>query len=154
MDSSSGGSSNRGDGSDVVRELMEVIDTVGSYTGYRKTQRKECLNLVRRLKLLIPLLEEMRELEESVSGLALNSLVNLKKALLAAKKLLKDCNYGSKIYLAMESEAVTSRFHAVYDKLNQALDEVPLDQLQISVEVKEQVIFSFSLSWLDLMFCG
>ncbi|GKV23879.1 hypothetical protein SLEP1_g33561 [Rubroshorea leprosula] len=99
MDSSSGGSSNRGDGSDVVRELMEVIDTVGSYTGYRKTQRKECLNLVRRLKLLIPLLEEMRELEESVSGLALNSLVNLKKALLAAKKLLKDCNYGSKIYL-------------------------------------------------------
>ncbi|GLT63210.1 hypothetical protein SLA2020_357890 [Shorea laevis] len=139
MDSSSGGSSNRGDGSDVVRELMEVIDTVGSYTGYRKTQRKECLNLVRRLKLLIPLLEEMRELEESVSGLALNSLVNLKKALVAAKKLLKDCNYGSKIYLAMESEAVTSRFHAVYDKLNQALDEVPLDQLQISVEVKEQV---------------
>lgn len=49
---------------------------------------------------------------------------------------------------------MTSRFHAVYDKLNQALDEVPLDQLQISVEVKEQVIFSLSLSWLDLMFCG
>jgi hypothetical protein len=32
-----------------------------------------------------------------------------------------------------------SRFHAVYDKLNQALDGMPYDELGISVEVKEQV---------------
>lgn len=32
------------------------------------------------------------------------------------------------------------RFHAVYDKLNQALDEMPYDELGISDEVKEQVI--------------
>ncbi|OMO92020.1 Armadillo [Corchorus olitorius] len=138
MDSSS---SNNGDGCTeaIVGELMEVIGTVGSYGGFRKTQRKECLNLVRRLKLLVPLLEEIKELDESVSGLALNSLSNLKKALLGAKKLLKNCNYGSKIYLAMESEAVMCRFHAVYDKLNQALDDMPYDELGISVEVKEQV---------------
>ncbi|OMO62416.1 hypothetical protein COLO4_33081 [Corchorus olitorius] len=29
-----------------------------------KTKRKECLNLVRRLKLLVPLLEEIKELDE------------------------------------------------------------------------------------------
>lgn len=33
-----------------------------------------------------------------------------------------------------------SRFHAVYDKLYQALDNVPYEQLGISDEVKEQVI--------------
>lgn len=33
-----------------------------------------------------------------------------------------------------------SRFHAVYDKLNQALDGLPYDEVGISVEVKEQVI--------------
>ena len=32
-----------------------------------------------------------------------------------------------------------SSFHAVYDKLNQALDDLPYDELGISVEVKEQV---------------
>jgi hypothetical protein len=32
-----------------------------------------------------------------------------------------------------------SRFHAVYDKLNQALEGMPYDELGISVEVKEQV---------------
>lgn len=135
-------SSDGGDGVDVVREMMDVIETVGLYVGYRRTQRKECLNLVRRLKLLVPLLEEIKEIDHhklsSSEGLK-TSLVNLKKALLGAKKLLKKCSCGSKIYLAMESEAVMSSFHAVYDHLNQALDDLQYDELGISVEVKEQV---------------
>ncbi|XP_031250452.1 U-box domain-containing protein 15-like [Pistacia vera] len=133
------GVSRSGNESDVVGELLEVIEMVGGYNGYRKTQRKECLNMVRRLKLLVPLLEETREHDKPFSCEALNFFANLKKALLAAKKLLKHCNYGSKIYLALESEAVMCRFHAVYDKLYQALDDVPYEELGISVEVKEQV---------------
>ncbi|KAJ6739495.1 RING-TYPE E3 UBIQUITIN TRANSFERASE [Salix koriyanagi] len=99
-------SSNGGDEVCAVKEMMDVIDTVGSYVGYRRTQRKECLNL---------------------------------KSLLGAKKLLKKCGCGSKIYLAMESEAVMSSFHAVYDNLNQALDDLQYDELGISDEVNEQV---------------
>ncbi|CAL5321546.1 unnamed protein product [Camellia sinensis] len=127
--------------SDVVKELMEVIETLGSFVSYRRTQRKECLNLVRRLKLLVPLLEELRDqqLHTPISDEALNCLANLKKALRYAKKLLSTCSHGSKIYLAFESEAVMSRFHGVYDKLNQALDGMPYEKLGISEEVKEQV---------------
>uniref|UniRef100_A0A2N9I2W7 RING-type E3 ubiquitin transferase n=1 Tax=Fagus sylvatica TaxID=28930 RepID=A0A2N9I2W7_FAGSY len=133
-------SSSGRDESDVVKELMEVIETIGSYTGYRKTQRKECLSLVRRLKLLVPLLEEIRELGSSVSSeAALNFLANLRKAFLVAMKLLKHCNHGSKLYLALENEAFMSRFHGVYDKLHQALDVIPYDELGISVEVQEQI---------------
>ena len=82
-------SSNVGEESEVVRELMEVIESVGSYAGFRKTQRKECLNLVSRLKLLVSFSEEIRELDKdkSVWGVGLNSLASLKKALLGAKKL-------------------------------------------------------------------
>ena len=85
---------------DVIGEMMEMIENVGSYVGFRKTQRKESLNLVRRMKLLVPLLEELKELgTTAVSGKALERLARLKKALLVSKKLLKTCNYGSKIYL-------------------------------------------------------
>lgn len=128
-----------GGGVDVVREMVEMIEKVGSYSDFRKTQRKECLNLVRRLKLLTPLLEEIRELHPSISDHAFNHLVGLKKALFASKKLLKTCNSTSKIFLALESEAVMSRFHEVYDKINQALNELPYENLGISEEVKEQV---------------
>ncbi|KDP42027.1 hypothetical protein JCGZ_03090 [Jatropha curcas] len=133
-------SSNGGGMNNVIREMMDVIETVGSYAGYRETQRKECLNLVRRLKLLLPLLEDIKEINnELISSEALNCLVNLKKALFLAKKLVKKCSCGSKIYLALESDAVMGRFHAVYDKLNQALDDMPYDDFGMSEEVKEQV---------------
>ncbi|KAI8028557.1 U-box domain-containing protein 13 [Camellia lanceoleosa] len=87
--------------SDAVKELTEVIETLGSFVSYRRTQRKECLNLVRRLKLLVPLLEELRDqqLHTPISDEALNCLANLKKALCYAKKLLSTCSHGSKIYL-------------------------------------------------------
>jgi hypothetical protein len=58
----------------------------------------------------------------------------------------------------MESEAVMSSFHAVYDHLNQALDDLQYDELGISVEVKEQVsllllllvfYFPFALVFLE-----
>lgn len=92
-----GGGEDESDGGSV-EELMGVIETVGSYSGFRRAHRKECLSLVRRLKLLLPLLEEIRELEY-YSNQALSSLSNLKKALASAKKLLKNCSCGSKIYL-------------------------------------------------------
>lgn len=47
---------------------------------------------------------------------------------------------------AQECEAVGVRFHAVYDKLSQALDDLPYNDLGISDEVKEQVIFASFLS--------
>lgn len=44
------------------------------------------------------------------------------------------------------------RFHGVYDKLNQVLDDMPYNELGISVEVKEQVICRFPSS-LHLSLC-
>ncbi|KAK9051886.1 hypothetical protein SSX86_028514 [Deinandra increscens subsp. villosa] len=127
------------DGGDLVVEMMKMIETVGSYTCFRRTQRKECLKLVRRLKLLIPLLEEIKELNQLIPTRAFQSFVNLKKALLSAKKLLKQCNFGSKIFLALEGDAVMCRFHCVYDKLNEALDGLVYEELGISEEVQEQI---------------
>lgn len=132
--------SNEGEeGNDLVAEMIEIIETVGSYMGFRRTQRKECLKLVRRLKLLVPLFEEIKEMNQLIPTRAFQFFVNLKKALLSAKKLLKQCNFGSKIFLALESDAVMSRFLSVYDKLNEALDGLMYQELGISEEVQEQI---------------
>ncbi|XP_042484895.1 LOW QUALITY PROTEIN: U-box domain-containing protein 15-like [Macadamia integrifolia] len=118
---------------------MDLIETVGLVTEYRWTQKKECFNLVRRMKLLVPLLEEICEFEGLVPDAALKCLNDLKKALLFAKKLLKCCHDGSKIYLSFESEGVMGRFYATSEKINVALEGMPYDELEISDEVKEQV---------------
>ncbi|KAL5706178.1 U-box domain-containing protein 15 [Ranunculus cassubicifolius] len=124
---------------DLTRGIMEVIESLAMLGDYRNTQRKECFSLVRRIKLLVPLLEEIAEIGTVIPYQASNCLCNLKKALVFAMKLLKICHTGSKIYLAIEGEMIMGRFHAVYDKLNQALDGMPYNELGIADEVKEQV---------------
>ncbi|KAJ8485559.1 hypothetical protein OPV22_018044 [Ensete ventricosum] len=124
---------------DLIRELNVIIDSVAAFGDYRRTQRKESFNLVRRMKLVTPLLEEIQELEGPIPDAAYSRLCSLLKAFTAAKKLLRCCHDGSKIYLALEGEAVMVRFHMVYEKLNHALDGMPYEELGISDEVKEQV---------------
>ncbi|CAN6582384.1 unnamed protein product [Malus baccata var. baccata] len=87
-----------GGGEDIRDETAEgVIEYVAQIGDYRRTQRKECYNLVRRMKLLLPLFEETRELDEPIPERGAAWLANL--ILLMAKKLLKTCHEGSKIYL-------------------------------------------------------
>lgn len=85
---------------DVVKALFNVIEFVGSLPNYQWMQRKECFNLVRRIKQLVPMLEEVRELETGpLPAEAEAFLGNLKKLFVSAKKLLRCCHDGSKIYL-------------------------------------------------------
>jgi len=127
------------DQEDLTREMLEIIDSVRSFGDFRQTQRKECFNLVRRLQLVTPLLEEIKELETPISDAAYEKLCDLAKAFADAKKLLRCCHDGSKIYLALESGVVAGRFHVVYEKLNRALAGMPYHELGITYEVKEQV---------------
>lgn len=84
---------------DVAQEILAVIESVARLGDFRRTQKKDSNSLVRRMKLLLPLLEEIRDINIPLSKAGIATLYNLKKALLAARKLLRLCNEGSKIYL-------------------------------------------------------
>ncbi|KAL4308457.1 hypothetical protein GQ457_01G008650 [Hibiscus cannabinus] len=124
---------------DLVNEMVTMIEYVARFGDYRRAQKKECYNLVRRLKIFLPFFDEVRHLGSPISPNAAASLSKLKKAIRLATKLLKTCNEGSKIYLALESEAIMIKFHTVYVKLTQSLEELPFDELQVSEEVREQI---------------
>ncbi|CAA0834929.1 U-box domain-containing protein 15 [Striga hermonthica] len=128
-------------GANVAEEIIDIIESVKAIGEYRRTQRKECSILVRRLKLFLPVLEEIRDVDRPIapeSGTVY--LKRLKRAFQSAKKLLKLCHGGSKIYLALESEAMMVRFHGVYENISQAVEGMPYEELGISDEEKEQVV--------------
>ncbi|KAF0902176.1 hypothetical protein E2562_014424, partial [Oryza meyeriana var. granulata] len=106
---------------------------------FRQPQRKECFNLLRWLQLLLPLIQELRESAPPLSDDAYRRLALLGRAFQAARRLLRCCHDGSKIFLTLESEAVMGRFRGVYEKINLALDGMPYAELGVSDEVKEQV---------------
>ncbi|GAB2289297.1 U-box domain-containing protein 15 [Dionaea muscipula] len=123
----------------VIQLVEREIELICSIGDYRVTQRKESLSLVRRIKLLLPFLDEIKELGEPIPEPAQPFLHDLKKAIFAAKKLLKICSESSKIYLASEYEAMVGMFHSVNGKLSEVLDKMPYDEIGISDETKEQV---------------
>ncbi|CAN0927414.1 U-box domain-containing protein 15 [Linum grandiflorum] len=132
------------DGNDdhhVVDSILRVIESVARLGGYRGTHHRECIALVRRMKTFLPFLEEVRDFETTtpISEEGIGCLKNLKATFVVARKLLRICNEGSKIYLAAEREAVTERFKAVHEKLFNVLESMPYDELGISDEVREQV---------------
>ncbi|TKY65409.1 U-box domain-containing protein 15 [Spatholobus suberectus] len=124
---------------DPVKDIQRIIESVVQFGEYRKTQRKESHNLVRRFKLMLPLLEELRDLPQPFLENGVAWLTKLRDALLFAKDLLRLCSQGSKIHLALDIEAVMITFQKVYDKLSLAFEGVPCDELGISDEVKEQL---------------
>lgn len=84
----------------LVEAITAIIQSVKNIGEYRKTQRKECKNLVRRLKLFLPLLDEIKDFERTaIPDAGIVCLRKLKKAIQSARKLLKLCHRGSKIYL-------------------------------------------------------
>lgn len=85
----------------VAEELIRVTEYVKSIGEYYKMPRKECNIMVRRLQLLLPLLEEIRDMEklDVLPKSAVDCLEKLKFAFRSAKKLLTTCHCGSKIYL-------------------------------------------------------
>ncbi|BAF23977.1 U-box domain-containing protein 15 [Oryza sativa Japonica Group] len=127
------------DDEDLVEDLLVTVNSARAFVEFRRTQRKECANLLRWLELVLPLLEELRDSAPPLTEDAYHRLALLGRAFSAARRLLRSCHDGSKIYLALESEAVQGRFRAVYEKMNSALDGMPYSELAISDEVKEQV---------------
>ena len=100
---------------DIAQETVSLIEYVARLGDYRRTQRKECYNLVRRMKILLPFFDEIRCLGSPITTNGIVCLSKLKKALRLAKKLLKTCNEGSKIYLVrMFVDLGSQSYHFLY----------------------------------------
>ncbi|XP_037461400.1 U-box domain-containing protein 15-like [Triticum dicoccoides] len=126
---------------DLLDELVATVGAAQAFQEFRRSHRKECFNLLRWLQLVLPLIEELQDASppRPLTDDAHRRLALLSRAFQAARRLLRCCHDGSKIFLSLESEAVQGRFRAVYEKINVALDGMPYSDIGISDEVKEQV---------------
>ncbi|XP_028095913.1 U-box domain-containing protein 13-like isoform X2 [Camellia sinensis] len=120
----------------LLKKLIDIVNEISSISGFRCVVRRQCRDLSRRLKLLMPLFEEIRD---QISQETLNDLISLKEALESAKELLGICSRGSNILLVLQSEKIRSKFKELAVQFEQALRFVSYDKLDIPDELKEQV---------------
>ncbi|GAB4860172.1 U-box domain-containing protein 13 [Ancistrocladus abbreviatus] len=124
---------------ELLKKVIDTINETAAISDYSTTVKKQYCNLARRLKLLTPMFEEMKESKEGLSEETLKALVFFKEGLESAKDLLRFGSEGSKIYLVLEREKVMKKFQEAASHLEQALSGISCENLDISDEVKEQV---------------
>lgn len=84
----------------LVQSLIDTVNEIASISDYRCTVKKQYCNLARRLKLLTPMFEEIRDMKEAVvPEETVKALVSFREALESAKELLRFGSESSKIYL-------------------------------------------------------
>jgi hypothetical protein len=86
---------------DLLDELLSTVGSARAFQEFRRSQRKESFNLLRWLQLVLPLIEELREAAPArpLTDDAYRRLALLGRAFQAARRLLRCCHDGSKIFL-------------------------------------------------------
>ncbi|KAK9168680.1 hypothetical protein Syun_000820 [Stephania yunnanensis] len=124
---------------EVVNRLLEIVKEISGFPECRNTSKKLYSNLSRRMKLLSPLFEELKDSEEVLGDDDLRALVCMKIAFEAARELLRSVNEESNLFQAMQWVELSKKFHEVTEQIEQALGELSYDKLDISEEVREQI---------------
>ncbi|KAI3983254.1 hypothetical protein MKX01_013321 [Papaver californicum] len=123
----------------VVNELFEIVREISGFPECKNTSKKLYSNLLRRVKLLSPMFEELKDSEILIDEDEIRGLSSLKLGLEAAKNLLRSVNEGSKLFQALQKDNVVKHFHDVTEQIEQALSEISYGKLNISEEVHEQI---------------
>ena len=87
---------------ELVSRLVELIKDISGLPECRNVSKKWYNNLVRRVKLLGPLFDELKDSDEELGDDVVLGLDQLKIALIKAKDLLRSINEGSKIFQVLD----------------------------------------------------
>lgn len=82
-----------------VNAIIDLVNEISNISDFRPMVKKQYCNLARRLKLLIPLFEEIRDMHDSIPDYTSKALILFKEALESARELLRFGSEGSKIYM-------------------------------------------------------
>ncbi|KAJ0525391.1 hypothetical protein HanHA300_Chr09g0311491 [Helianthus annuus] len=119
--------------------VSQLVDSVREFAGLpecRNAARDLYGSLVRRVKLLGPLFDELKDSEQQVDDDDLDGLKCLKFALDLGLDLLKAVNYGSKTF---QIDRTIKKFHQVTTQIEEALCKIRYDRFDVPEEIREQV---------------
>ncbi|CAL4905826.1 unnamed protein product [Urochloa decumbens] len=135
-----------GGGGAAAERVAAAVEAAAAASGgweFRNAYRRQLLALSRRIRLLGPFAEELREARggaaEGEEEERERALAPLADALEMALDLLRLGRDGSRIFLVLERDNIMKKFQGVIAQLEQALCDIPYDKLDISDEVREQV---------------
>lgn len=123
----------------LLESLVNVSDEVTSMEKLPLVQVKNVSTMIRRIRLLSPLFEEILETNGTLPPSSILCLTELFSVIRRIKFLIQSCKEGSSLWNLLQTETVSNQFCALVKEMGRALDILPLSLLNLTIDTKEQV---------------
>ncbi|XP_009799470.1 U-box domain-containing protein 1-like [Nicotiana sylvestris] len=126
----------------LVETLIHISNEVLSMEKLPFLQVKNISTMVRRIKILSSLFEEIQETSSTavLPPSSILCLTELFSVIRKVKLLIGSCKESSSLWNLMQTELISNQFHALMKEMEKALDILPLRLLHVTVDTKEQVV--------------
>ncbi|KAG2290901.1 hypothetical protein Bca4012_006848 [Brassica carinata] len=135
----------------LVQTLAAIsTEIISSFSGTRFSfQRRNARSLIRKIEIFLVLFESLAESRwgstpsspspSSSSSTALLCLKELYLLLYRSKILLDYCAHSSKLWLLLQTQSISGYFHDLNQEISTLLDVFPVNDLNLSDDVREQI---------------
>ncbi|XP_011001054.1 PREDICTED: U-box domain-containing protein 17-like [Populus euphratica] len=123
----------------LMKSLIHISSEVASVEKHPFLQFRNISTMIRRIKFLSFLFEDIRETNSPLPPSSLLCLTELFSVIQRVKLLIQRCKGGSSLWALIQTEFLSNQFHALVKEMGGALDILPLNLLNLSTDTREQV---------------
>ncbi|XP_044508178.1 U-box domain-containing protein 1-like [Mangifera indica] len=123
----------------LLESLIHISDEVASMEKLPCIQVRNVSTMIRRIKLLSSLFEEIQETKSPLPPSCILCITELFSVIRRAKSLIQACKDGSSLWGLIQTRVVSNQFYALVKEMGRALDILPLSLLNITIDIREQV---------------
>ncbi|KAI3705019.1 hypothetical protein L1987_75249 [Smallanthus sonchifolius] len=123
----------------LLESLIQISNEVTTMDKIPVTQYKNVSTMIRRIKLLSSLFEEIQETNSQLPPSSILCLTELYSVIRRVKSLIQACKEGSCLWNLVRSESISNQFYVIVKEMSKALDILPLSLLKIAADTREQV---------------
>ncbi|KAH8496859.1 hypothetical protein H0E87_019553 [Populus deltoides] len=123
----------------LVESLIHLSNEVASVEKLPSVQFRNILTMIRRIKLLSSLFEDIRETNSPLPPSSILCLTELFSVIQRVKLLIQGCKDGSSLWGLIQTQFLSNQFHVLVKEMGGALDILPLSLLNLSADTREQV---------------
>lgn len=123
----------------LLESLIHLTNEVTSGERIPFVQTKNISTVMRRIKLLFSLFEEVQETDKPLPPSSILCLAELFSVIRRVKILIESCKEGSQLWNLVQTEFISNQFYAIVKEMGGALDILPLSLLNLTADTREQV---------------
>ncbi|XP_073221297.1 U-box domain-containing protein 1-like isoform X2 [Cicer arietinum] len=123
----------------LLDSLVLITNEIGSIEKLPLVHKSNVSSMIRRIKLLSSLFEEIQESETQLPPSSILCFTELLSVITRVKVLIQECKDGSSLWSLMQLDSISSQFYVLVKEMGRALDILPLNLLNVTFDIKEQI---------------